>query len=125
MNGFTQLGSNAPKIKTKKFTGAIPNNNSHSVSIDISLLKIISYDVVIQGNYYDGILGEFGSWRHGLFKSGGGNPSGCNYNAFIGGLYSFGDPNFNPLNSYFRFENIGNELRDNNSQYIIYITYEE
>jgi hypothetical protein len=124
MNGFTQLGSNAPKIKTKKFTGAIPNNNSHSVSIDISLLKIISYDVVIQGNYYDGILGEFGSWRHGLFKSGGGNPAGCDFNAHLGGSNQIGTIS-NVTGTSMKFENIGNELRDNNSQYIKYITYEE
>lgn len=124
MNGFTQLGSDAPKIKTKKFTGIFPDQSSLSVSIDIPIHKIISYEILVQGSYWSGITYDIGNWLHGLFIPGGGNPNGCNYDVHIGGGLQF--PQASTTSTNVLFSNIGNELRRfGDTPFFIYITYEE
>ncbi len=121
ISGFTRLGEDAPKIKIRKLVGEVIDNNTQNIPLDLAFSKIINYDIVISSSYYVS-SGLGGNMYHGLFKPGGGNPNGCNYNAYLSYLV-LGYPENSSL--HLRIDNIGNEIRNGGSQYIITIIYEE
>lgn len=43
VSGFTKLGADAPKIKVRKYTGVLDNDNYSSFAINIPLDKIVTY----------------------------------------------------------------------------------
>lgn len=116
LNGFTQLGSNAPKIKTKKITGTTANASTDEVSTEILYDKVLDYSVLIEVAVQDGL-----ALFNYKFKPASNNLSGHDYRAFLR-RYPLSPPSSSDI-AYVHFDSVPSNLR--NRPYSIYITYEE
>jgi len=118
LNGFTQLGSDAPKIKTKLYTGQLsPSFDDQYIYLDEAFAKIIDYSVLISANHTVTHLAVTTTYTY-KFKPSSQNPNGYNYKAFL--RYPFGG--VSPV-GIIAIENLGNNVIGR--QYSIYITYME
>ncbi|MBA4850020.1 hypothetical protein [Emticicia sp. BO119] len=101
LNGYTQLGSNAPKIKVIKLTGTLDDDNFTSGSLSIPIEKILSFTAQVK---YSEVLYQ---------------PSST-VNSYS---YEFRLSSQNSPYNFFIFDGVPSDLRG--QPYTIFITYEE
>lgn len=121
MRGFTQLGPNAPAVQMRKFTGNLPDANSHDFTLpaDIAYDKIIDYTIFV--NVQDPKIVPVGSTDYRRYKyfPHDNNPTGCNYRAVIFQDFSSGQSNPRARVS---FSNIGSKVKT--EAYSVVVFYE-
>lgn len=121
LTGFTKLGSTAPAIQMRKYTGTLPDANSHSFNLPttVPFNKIIDYNIFV--NVQDPELIPIGSNNYAVYKylPHDNNPSGCNYRAVI--MQDFSSGSATPP-AKVSFTNIGNKVKQR--QYTVVVYYE-
>ncbi len=121
INGFTQLGEDAPLIKMRKFTGFLTNANSHTLTlpVDIDFSKIVDYNTFITVNDPELLpIGNTDFQKYKYFPHDN-NPTGFNYRSVVMQDFSSG---LSSPPAQVSFTNIGNKLKQ--KQYTIIILYE-
>lgn len=111
--GFTKLGNDAPKIKMKKFTGTLPDDNQHQISLDIPFSKIIAYEVLV---VVDETAGT--TQLNFKYKPGNDHPAGYNYRAVLRLVNLSNNQNASVI-----FSNLGGQIKE--KPFTILVTFEE